>query len=235
MDSIWTRQRPAASARETLSREQIVKTTMELLDTEGLAGLSMRKLAARLDSGATSLYWHVQTKDDLIDLVVDEAYGEVDVPDAELAGWRAGALLFAHSLRAVVLRHGWLPEVIYLRPSVGPNAISMGGRGLKLFAAAGFTGRDIDYAMSAVLSFVLGTANSQAAWEASVRRSGRSLEQMNSEILAGVDQITAAEPMMHESIQRRRVVSMDQLQNESFAFGLDSLLDGLEKRLSPDR
>jgi AcrR family transcriptional regulator len=235
MDSIWTRQRPASPARETLSRDQIVKATMELLDTEGVAGLSMRKLAARLDSGATSLYWHVQTKDDLIDLVIDEVYGEIDVPDAELAGWRAGALLFAHSLRATVLRHGWLPEVIYTRPSIGPNAVTMGSRGLKLFTAAGFTGREIDYAMGAVMSFVFGSANSQAAWEATVRRSGRSVEQSTQEVLAEVDQLTAMNPTMHESVQRRRVVGMDQLQNESFAYGLDSLLDGLEARLTAAR
>ncbi|GAB2594063.1 TetR/AcrR family transcriptional regulator C-terminal domain-containing protein [Kribbella endophytica] len=235
MESIWTRQRTAAPARETLSRDQIVKATMELLDTEGLAGLSMRKLAARLDSGATSLYWHVQTKDDLIDLVIDEVYGEIDVPDAELAGWRAGVLLLAHNLRAAVLRHGWVPEVIYTRPSIGPNAISMGSRGLALFAAAGFTGRDIDYSMGAVLSFVFGNANSQAAWQASVRRSGRTVAERNQEILAEVDHLTTMDPRMHESVQRRRVVDMDQLQNESFSYGLDSLLDGLENRLSAGR
>ncbi|GAA1547715.1 TetR/AcrR family transcriptional regulator C-terminal domain-containing protein [Kribbella lupini] len=232
MASIWTRQRTAAPARETLSREQIVKVTMDLLDTEGLAGLSMRKLAARLDSGATSLYWHVQTKDDLIDLVIDEVYGEIDVPDAELAGWRAGVLLLAHNLRAAVLRHGWLPEVIYTRPSIGPNAVRMGSRGLALFTAAGFTGRDIDYSMGAVLSFVFGNANSQAAWQATVRRSGRTVEERNQEILAEVDQLTAMDPMMHESVQRRRVADMDQLQNEAFSYGLDTLLDGLERRLN---
>jgi AcrR family transcriptional regulator len=234
MESIWTRQRTAAPARETLSRDQIVKVTMELLDTEGLAGLSMRKLAARLDSGATSLYWHVQTKDDLIDLVIDEVYGEIDVPDADLAGWRAGVLLLAHNLRAAVLRHGWLPEVIYTRPSIGPNAVRMGSRGLALFTAAGFTGRDIDYSMGAVLSFVFGNANSQAAWQATVRRSGRSVAERNQEILAEVDQLTTMDPTMHESVQRRRVADMDQLQNESFSYGLDTLLDGLEKRLRPD-
>ncbi|GAB3810567.1 TetR/AcrR family transcriptional regulator C-terminal domain-containing protein [Kribbella italica] len=232
MESIWTRQRTASPARETLSRDQIVKATMELLDAEGLAGLSMRKLAARLDSGATSLYWHVQTKDDLIDLVIDQVYGEVDVPDAELAGWRGGALLLAHSLRAVILRHGWLPEVIYIRPSIGPNAVVMGSRGLALFTAAGFTGRDIDYAMNAVLSFVFGNVSPHATWQATVRRSGYSVEELNREILAEVAQLPAMDPMMHESVQRRRVVDMDQLLNESFSYGLDSLLDGLEKRLS---
>ena len=163
MDSIWTRSRPAAPARETLSRTEIVKAAIELLDTEGLAGLSMRKLAARLDSGATSLYWHVQTKDDLIDLVIDEIYGEVDVPEPELAGWRGGATLFAHSLRAAILRHAWLPEVIYTRPSIGPNAMTLGSRGLVLFGAAGFADRDIDYAMGSVMSFVIGSASAEVA------------------------------------------------------------------------
>jgi AcrR family transcriptional regulator len=232
MESIWTRQRTAAPARETLSRDQIVRATMDLLDAEGLAGLSMRKLAAKLDSGATSLYWHVQTKDDLIDLVIDEIYGEVDVPGADLAGWRPGVLLLAHNLRAAVLRHGWLPEVIYTRPSIGPNAVSMGSRGLALFEAAGFTGSDIDYAMGAVLSFVFGNANSQAAWQASLRRAGRSYDEWKTEVLKEADQVTVDHPEMRESVERRRVLDADQLQNESFSYGLDALLDGLEKRLT---
>ncbi|GAA0927097.1 hypothetical protein GCM10009554_07800 [Kribbella koreensis] len=184
MDSIWTRERPAP-ARETLSRAQIVHAAITLLDAEGLQGLSMRKLAARLDSGATSLYWHVQTKDDLIELVIDEVYGEVDLPEPELAGWRPGAILFAHSLRAAIMHHTWLPEVVYTRPSLGPKAMSLGERGRVLFGAAGFADREIDYAMGAVMSYVIGAA----------RRAG------------------------------------DMMQNEAFAFGLDSLLDGLDARL----
>lgn len=235
MESIWTRQRTAAPARETLSRDQIVKATLELLDTEGLAGLSMRKLAARLDSGATSLYWHVQTKDDLIDLVIDEVYGEIDVPDAELAGWRPGVLLFAHSLRAAVLRHGWLPEVIYTRPSIGPKAITLGTRGLALFAAAGFSGRDTDYAMGSVMSLVLGLTSSEAVAQRTLRKAGQTAEQWTGEILAEAKQVTTEHPEMHESLRRRSAIDFAQLQNEQFSYGLDSLLDGLENRLSAGR
>src|SRR3954468_15562836 len=116
-ESIWTRRPAAPPARENLTREQIVATAMTPLDTEGLAGLSIRKLAAKLGSGATSLYWHVPTKDDLIDLLIDEVWGEIDIPDSGLAGWRSGLLLFAHSMRSAILRHPWLPEVMYTRPS----------------------------------------------------------------------------------------------------------------------
>lgn len=235
VDSIWTRARAAAPARETLSREQIVQATMELLDQEGLAGLSMRKLATKLESGATSLYWYVQTKDDLIDLVIDEYYGEIDVPDVELAGWRPGALLFAHSLRAAVLRHPWIPEVIYTRLSIGPNAMAVGSRGLALFEAGGFTGSDVDHAMGALMAYVLGQASAEVALHSVARRSGQSLEGWTSDVLEQTQAIVKEHPEMQESLRRRTSVESAQLQNASFAFGLDSLLDGLEARLTSRR
>jgi AcrR family transcriptional regulator len=229
-ESIWTRTRAAAPARETLTREQIVQAAMETLDAEGLAGLSMRKLAAKLGSGATSLYWHVPTKDDLIDLLIDETYGEVDVPDPELAGWRAGALLFAHSLRATILRHPWLPEVIYTRPSIGPNAMTMGSRGLVLFGAAGFGDNDVDFAMSTVMSYVLGSSNAEVAIRTTIKNSGRPMEQWVGEVMAQARQATADQPAMQESLDRRARRDVNQMHNEAFAFGLDTILDGLESR-----
>lgn len=230
-ESIWTRQRAAAPARETLSREQIVRTAMALLDQEGLAGLSMRKLAARLGSGATSLYWYVETKDDLIDLLIDEIWGEVDVPEPELAGWRSGALLFGHSLRSTVLRHPWLPEVMYTRPSIGPNAMSLGSRGIALFGAAGFTGSDIDYAMGSVMSYVLGTANAEVSMHSVVRTAGQSIEEWAGDIFAQAQSVAADSPEMQESLRRRISSDVNTLHTESFVFGLDALLDGLEARL----
>jgi AcrR family transcriptional regulator len=230
-DSIWTRQRAGTPARETLSREQIVQTAMTTLDTEGLAGLSMRKLAARLGSGATSLYWHVPTKDDLIDLVIDEIYGEIDVPEPELAGWRPGALLFGHSLRSAVLRHPWLPEVMYTRPSMGPNALTLGSRGLVLFGAAGFSDREVDYAMGSVMSYVLGTASAEVATREMSRKSGRSLDDWAGDMLTVAEAASANHPDMLESVRRRAARDIETTLTESFVFGLDALLDGLETRL----
>ena len=235
MESIWSKSRAAAPARETLTREQIVRTAMTTLDAEGLAGLSMRKLAAKLDAGATSLYWHVPTKDDLIDLLIDEIWGEIDVPDPELAGWRSGAMLFGHSLRSAVLRHPWLPEVMYTRPSVGPKAMTLGARGLVLFGAAGFTGRDVDFAMGSVMSYVLGTASSEVATREMAKRAGQSLDQMAGELLQQADVLTADLPDMQESVRRRADRDINTTFNESFVFGLDTLLDGLEARLEKAR
>jgi AcrR family transcriptional regulator len=230
-ESIWARKATPPPTRETLTRDQITKMAMTTLDEEGLAGLSIRKLAAKLGAGATSLYWHVPTKDDLIDLLIDEIWGEIDVPDPALAGWRNGALLFGHSLRAAVLRHHWLPEVMYTRPSLGPNAMAMGARGLVLFGAAGFTGREVDFAMGSVMSFTFGTASAEVATREVSRRSGKTLHEWAGEMLDQADTLIADESM-REAVRRRAGHDIDTTFSESFTFGLEALLDGLEQRLT---
>ncbi|CAM5662038.1 hypothetical protein STENM327S_08358 [Streptomyces tendae] len=76
--------------RDTLTREQIVRAAIELLDAEGLEGLNMRSLGKRLDSAATAVYWHGQNKDNLVVLAGNEVWNEVGLPDlAPSAGaWR---------------------------------------------------------------------------------------------------------------------------------------------------
>ncbi|MFF1821880.1 TetR/AcrR family transcriptional regulator [Kribbella sp. NPDC058245] len=227
-ESIWTRQQKASPARETLTREQIVRTAMETLDTEGLAGLSMRKLAAKLDAGATSLYWHVPTKVDLIDLLIDQAWGEIDIPEPGLAGWRSGLLLFAHSMRSTIVRHPWLPEVMYTRPSMGPNAMQMGTRGLALIAAAGITGRNADFALGTVMSFVLGSSGGEVATREMARRGGQSVDALAADVLERTQSI--ADPTMRESARRRATGNIDGMFYDSFTYGLELVLEGIAAR-----
>ena len=72
----------------------------------------MRKLGARLNAGATSLYRHVATKDELMELAVDEVFGEIAVPPAGSPDWRAAVAEAARSFRATALRHPWLASVL---------------------------------------------------------------------------------------------------------------------------
>lgn len=209
-----------------------MRAAIELLDAEGLSGLSMRKLADRLSAGATSIYWHVETKDDLLEYVIDEIYGEVDVPDPELAGWRSGVTLLAHSLRATILRHPWLPEVISSRANLGPNAMSLSRRATALFSAAGFTGFDLDHAGSALIAYVIGIAGSEAAWLTAVKASGKTVDEWADEVYA---QAMAAAKDDHPELQERiagwKKVDLLQMRSASFTFGLECLLDGFAARL----
>ena len=68
----WPEVRDRSGGRQPLSRDQIVAAAIRLIDAEGLEGFSMRRLGQALGSGATSVYWHVKDKDQLIDLVLDE-------------------------------------------------------------------------------------------------------------------------------------------------------------------
>src|SRR6478672_5502572 len=87
LTSVWTR--PQRRQKEQLTRERIVAEAIRLLDEEGLEALSMRSLGQRLGAGATSLYRHVASKDELIELVADEVYGEMEVPTiSDPAEWR---------------------------------------------------------------------------------------------------------------------------------------------------
>lgn len=76
---MWSRSQKAP--RQTLTLERIVAEAVALLDDEGVGRLTMRRLAERLDTGSTTLYWHVKTKDDVLDLAMDEVFGEVRLDD----------------------------------------------------------------------------------------------------------------------------------------------------------
>ena len=135
----------------------------------------MRSLGQRLGAGATSLYRHVANKDELIELVVDEVYGELEVPEVTIAAaWRVAMHITAHSLRQTGLRHMWLTHVLgqvglnYL----GPNVVDVTGRSLAILTAAGFDAQEAAKAMSTVSSFVIGITSAEAGWLTALRRQG---------------------------------------------------------------
>ena len=168
--SVWTRQREPE--QPALSRAAIVREAITMLDADGIEALSMRKLGAALNAGATSLYRHVATKDELMELAVDEVVAEITVPPADGPDWRAAAAETARSFRATALRHPWVASVLgqaglaYL----GPNLMSLSERLAALFTTAGFP--DPSGAIDVVLSYVIGMSTTEAAWLTTVARSG---------------------------------------------------------------
>jgi AcrR family transcriptional regulator len=172
--SVWTRQRPRAG----LSQDRIVAAAVELLDADGLEALSMRTLAARMDTKATSLYRHVANKDELIELVVDEVYGEMEV--ALTGPWRSSVADAARSLRAMVLRHPWVASVLGQvgLAELGPNLSDRSARLLALFTGGGFPDDEADLAMKTVLGYVVGMTVSEAAYVQLLARSGQSEEEL---------------------------------------------------------
>ena len=139
----WQRlpDRSSRKRREPISRDAIVAAAIGLLDREGLAALSMRRLGEELGAGAASLYWHVGSKDGLLDLVLDELIGEVEVPDPDPARWREQLKATAKSQRRVSLRHPYLVRVSIGRIPMGPNALRITERTLAILRAGGLSPR----------------------------------------------------------------------------------------------
>jgi AcrR family transcriptional regulator len=127
--------------RDPISREAIVATAIRLLDDEGLGALSMRRIADQLGTGAASLYWHVGSKDGLLDLVFDEIVGELAIPDPDPPRWREQIKDVARAQRAISLRHPYVVQISIGRIPLGPNALRYSERTLAILRAGGLPPR----------------------------------------------------------------------------------------------
>lgn len=96
---------PRPSPRTPLSRDAIVEAALQVLDAEGMDGLSMRRVAEALGTGAASLYWHVRNKDELFQLIFERVSAEVELPEPEPARWREQLGEVANRMRAGLAAH----------------------------------------------------------------------------------------------------------------------------------
>jgi AcrR family transcriptional regulator len=221
--------------RETLTREQIVRVAIELLDAEGIEGLSMRRLGNRLGSAATAVYWHVKSKDDLVVLAGDAVWGEVELPDPVEVGWRTAATTIAHDTYTMVIRHPWLLPAMSTQLIYGPGKARYDDHCHAVYEAAGFTGADADNAHKTVFAFVLATALGAAAeflWRARLRRDGGNEEEQIRDTIAQANDIAMQFPRLRVRIEAMEDADPAASPDQSFEFGLQTILDGLEVQMA---
>jgi AcrR family transcriptional regulator len=139
----WQRapDRGSRRRREPISKEAIVAAAIGLLDREGLAALSMRRLAEELGTGAASLYWHVGSKDGLLDLVLDQLISEVKIPDPDPPHWQEQLKEVAREQRRISLRHPYIVRISIGRIPMGPHALLFSERVLAILRAGGLPPR----------------------------------------------------------------------------------------------
>jgi AcrR family transcriptional regulator len=229
---VWLR--PPREQRSALTRDRIVAEALRILDEEGAEALSMRKLAAALGVGTTSLYWHVANRDELIELVVNEINGELDVPDAgEVPEWREATRRFARSIRSGIVRHRWVvSELAHLVAAVpGPNLSDAMERMLGVFETAGFPLGEADRALSTVSAYVAGIGLSEAALHGLLARQGQSPQDWLDEQMRAADDVTEGHERLRSVTTGYAGQDPQQAMDEDFEYGLDRLLDGLQARL----
>ncbi|MBF6296530.1 TetR/AcrR family transcriptional regulator C-terminal domain-containing protein [Nocardia amamiensis] len=224
--SVWTRE-PRQPKTSGLSRDQIITAAVEILDAEGLESLSMRKLGAKLGAGATSLYWHVANKEELLELVLDQFWGMVRTPEPEQASWRELLTTFAYSLRATIREHPWMASLVGQLPSIGPNSLQVSDRLRRAFGRAGFRGVDIYLAGGTVMGFVLGQVIPEIAWQ----KASGGAEMDTDGMLRVMEDLSADYPEMLADMRATAPTDPEVARAMAFDFGLLCVLDGLEARL----
>ncbi|MEV4256320.1 TetR/AcrR family transcriptional regulator [Spirillospora sp. NPDC049652] len=230
--SIWMRpeghERSGPGRRPGYSREQVTRAAVRIADAEGLDAATMRRIAGELGTGAMSLYRYVPRRDDLFDLMIDLAVGEIDLPDRPSGDWRGDLTLLASQIRAAGLRHPWLIALLTGRPTLGPNLLrvhefalgAFDGTGLDIDDIAGFVGMVNDYVHSAV--------RREIGWLEEARRSGLEPARWKRDYMGPyVQQIveSGAFPMFNRSLLDSRTTRL--APEERFRHGLDRILDAI--------
>ncbi len=211
-----------------LSRERIVRAAVALADAEGFEGLSMRRLAEELDAAPMALYRHVANKDDLLDAMIDLVFGELDFPTD--AGWRTAMRERAIGMRRALLRHRWAVGRME-GGTPGPENLrhhdaTMGC----LRRQAGLPFPMAVHAYSAMDSYVYGFA---------LQETTLPFRDSDEAIAEGARRQSAAEGLMSPEALAERYPFLAEIArqlaewpydfDEEFAFGLELILDGIER------
>ena len=141
--------------RETVTRDRILETAVEIADRDGIESLSMRRIAQRLGVVPMALYKHVANKEEILDGIVDVVVEEVETPPPD-ADWKAAVRERILSARRALLRHPWAARLITSRTDPGPAMLDYMDWMVGLFVAGGFSIDLTHHAMHAMGSRLLG-------------------------------------------------------------------------------
>jgi AcrR family transcriptional regulator len=206
--------------RAPLTRDKVLRTALRLADEHGIEAVSMRRLGQALRVEAMSLYKHVADKDDLLDGLADLVTQEFVVP-APAEDWRAAIRASAISVHAALHRHPWAGPVLESRMAPGPTRLAYLDGVLATLAAAGFTPAQSGKAFMALDSHTYGFAMQELSWAYDPADAQRLAGEMADRLPAG--RYPSLQAMARAAATGGMGMEID------FTFGLDLLLDGLER------
>ena len=143
-------------SRGSLSREKIIRETLDLLEEHGAGALSMRRLADRLGVAPNALYSHVHGKADLIDGLVDQVYAGLNLDNDPTGDWTEQLTILSQSIRAHLLAHPAVVPFALRRPGPGPHGLRLGEAIYNVLRPAGFSDQAVVGTVHALLTYILG-------------------------------------------------------------------------------
>lgn len=215
-----------------LDRDRIVEVTVRLLDAEGLAKFSMRRLAAELNVTAMSVYWYVDTKDDLLELALDAAFGELTLPDPDTdEDWRDQLRALAHGYRALLVRHPWLSPLIGTYINIGPNSLAFSRFVQRVIRRTGLPAHGLVAAISAVFQFVYGFGTIEGHFIARSAAFGMTPDDYFQHAMSTVTQAPQAADIVQDAAElmaARGGDTIEEMWERDFDFAMELLVAGIE-------
>jgi AcrR family transcriptional regulator len=226
-DMIWPREtpQPEQPGKPPLTRDQIVATAIEIADEDGIDSLSIRRIATRLGVGATSLYWHVKSKDELFELMYDSTTAAIELPEPT-GDWRADLRTLALRTHEEHARHRWI-ILLGIQPSIGPNLRRYGEFVDRVLVPIGLDRQARTDTIAILNNYISGFAHRETAWERLRERAGLTGEQWQERLDLYLDQSRASDPGFAALVQSRLHLTSQ----ENFELGLECVLDGIASRI----
>ena len=212
----------AVKPRTPLSRERVLRAAVAFADEHGIQALTMRKLGDEVGVEAMSLYNHVANKDQLLDGMVDLVFEEIGVPTAG-AHWKEAMRHRAVSAREALSRHRWAIGLMESRTSPGPGTLRHHDAVLRCLREAGFSVGMAGHAFSLLDSYIYGFALQEASLPFDTAEQTAEVAQ------AIVGQLAPDEYPHLVEMAVEHVLQPGYDYGDEFAFGLDLILDGLER------
>lgn len=226
------RPKPERPARVPLSRQQIVDAALRIVRTEGVDGVSMRRLAAEFDTGPSSLYAHVANKDELLALMFDEVCGLVEVPAIDPAKWQEQILELARAGHRVLMDHYDLAGAALATIPSGPNALRVSDAMLGMMLAGGVPPQIAGWAMDRIFLYITADAYEMSIWRASVTAAGGEKEtflaQLDEDLTAFYQEL---DPEVYPHVQANARALIGGGADARFELGLELLVGGLDRYL----
>jgi AcrR family transcriptional regulator len=221
---------PRRGPERGLDVDAVVAAATDLADREGIAMVTMRRLAGELGVAAMTLYTYVPGKAELVDLMLDAAYSRLPLADTARRPWRQRLSAVAEENRALYQTHPWAAEVSTLRPPLGPGLMAKYDHELRAFDGLGLSDVEMDDALTHLLSFV--QASARAAADARAAQMDSAMDDQtwwaaNAPLLARVLDQDAYPLATRVGTAAGTALSSAHDPDHAYRFGLDRLLDGL--------
>ncbi|MBO1336665.1 TetR/AcrR family transcriptional regulator [Streptomyces sp. VRA16 Mangrove soil] len=241
--SVWLEQdKPARSRRSEqpsgLDRDRITEATVKLLAAEGLAKFSMRRLAGELGVTAMSVYWYVDTKDDLLELALDRVFGEIRTGDDEAADddWRVQVRRLATAYRALLVRHPWISPLVGNYLNIGPNALEFAAAVQRVFARTGLPTAAQRGAIASVMQFVYGYGTVEGHFRQRCADVGMTQDEYFRKTMSAFTAPAEMPEMMRHAEETMAQVeageTVDQVRDVDFQIALDLQIAGIDALVS---